>query len=235
MTKSRMLRLSAVLAIVAATVMPMPGVANAQVELPADCQVPPFIDLTGVNIVIGTNNSEVLMGTDGRDFICGLLGDDVINAKGGNDLILSDTTTFFGNFGAAGGDDVVNAGAGDDEILPGPGDDTVNGGDGDDFLALALGDDIGNGGPGSDSIIGGLGRDMATGGPGDDFIAGGPGDDMLNGGAGDDFLAGEVPPPPPGTEPTPLPGGPALNDRCAGAGGFDVAVDCDLTSGVEEG
>jgi hypothetical protein len=51
---------------------------------------------------------------------------------------------------------------------------------------------------------------------------------VLNGGAGDDFLAGELPPDsePPG----PLP---PKTDRCHGASGFDIAVDCDSTTGAE--
>jgi hypothetical protein len=97
--------------------------AQAQVEVPADCAVPPDIDLTLFHVVVGTDRSERLVGTDGPDFICGRLGNDVIFGKGGDDLILSDTTTFFGNVNAAGGNDIVFAGAGTDQVLPGPGND----------------------------------------------------------------------------------------------------------------
>src|SRR3712207_8394493 len=51
----------------------------------------------------------------------------VVFARAGDDLVLSDTTTFFGNPNAPGGNDLVFAGAGDDEVLSGPGDDVVNG------------------------------------------------------------------------------------------------------------
>jgi Ca2+-binding RTX toxin-like protein len=204
--------------------------AGAQ-ELPADCAVPPDIDLAQYNVIIGTNASETLIGTEGPDFICALLGDDVISALGGDDLILGDTTTFFGNLQAPGGDDTIFAGAGNDEVLPGPGDDTVNGGSGDDFLALAVGDDVGQGGQGSDNIIGGFGRDVVLGGPGDDFLAGGFDDDLINGGPGDDFLAGELPPDSP---PPPVPAEPSENDRCIGAAGVDTALECDRTNAVEE-
>ena len=61
--------------------------AGAQ-ELPEDCAVPPDIDLTQFNVIIGTNASETLVGTEGPDFICALLGDDVIYGVGGNDLIV---------------------------------------------------------------------------------------------------------------------------------------------------
>ena len=117
--------------------------------------------------------SQTIRGTEGPDFICARLGNDTIFAGGGSDLILADTTTFFGNVGAAGGDDVVFAGAGDDEVLPGPGNDKVHGEEGDDFLALAVGDDLGNGGPGDDFINGGFGRDVILGAAGSDTLAGG--------------------------------------------------------------
>ena len=224
-------RLLAVMLLLVATLL-APTPAAAAVEVPENCAVPPFIDLSQYNVIIGTDASETLTGTEGPDFICGLLGDDVIYGLGGDDLILGDTTTFFGNLQAPGGNDTVFAGAGDDEVLPGPGDDTVDGGAGDDFIALAVGNDVGQGGQGSDSIIGGFGQDVLLGGPGDDELAGGFGDDLVNGGPGDDFLAGELPP---GSEPPPgVPVEESQRDRCIGAAGFDVAVECDLTNAVEE-
>ena len=192
----RRARLLTLLPLTALFLLPA-SAAQAQEQLPEDCAVPPFIDLTQFNVIIGTDESEVLRGTSGPDFICGLLGDDVVLGLGGNDLLLSDTTTFFGNLEAEGGNDVVLGGPGDDEILPGPGNDVVHGGAGGDFLALALGDDVGHGGAGDDVIIGGLGIDRVLGQRGADSLAGGPGDDLINGGPGDDFLAGEIPPPPP--------------------------------------
>jgi Ca2+-binding RTX toxin-like protein len=221
----------AILVIVSLTAALLVAAPAGAQELPEDCAVPPDIDLTQYNVIIGTNASETLVGTEGPDFICALLGDDVILALGGDDLILGDTTTFFGNVQAPGGDDTIFAGAGNDEVLPGPGDDTVDGGSGDDFLALAVGDDVGQGGQGDDEIIGGFGRDVVLGGPGDDELAGGFDDDLINGGPGDDSLAGELPG---GAEPPPeLPVEPAENDRCIGAAGVDTAVDCDRTIGVE--
>jgi Ca2+-binding RTX toxin-like protein len=205
---------------------PLPSSAA---ELPADCAVPPEIDLSQFNVVIGTNASETLTGTEGADFICGLLGDDVIYAYGGDDLILGDTTTFFGNVQAPGGNDTIVAGAGDDQVLPGPGNDSVNGGGGDDFIALAVGDDVAQGGRGADTIIGGFGEDKVLGGPGNDDLAGGFGDDLINGGPGDDTLAGELP----GGGPSPVPAPESRRDRCIGAAGNDTAIECDKTTGVE--
>ena len=69
----RKLSVLAAVPLAAALLVPMPG-ALAAVELPSDCAVPPFIDLSKYNVIIGTDSSEVLKGTDGQDFICGLLG-----------------------------------------------------------------------------------------------------------------------------------------------------------------
>jgi Ca2+-binding RTX toxin-like protein len=217
--------------LLAAGLLVAPASTAHAVDVPEDCAVPPFIDLSQYNVIIGTDASETLFGTNGPDFICARLGDDRIFSLAGDDLVLGDNTTFFGNVNAPGGDDVINAGAGNDEVLPGPGDDTVNGGDGDDFLALAVGDDTGVGGHGSDSIIGGFGRDLVLGGPGDDFLAGGFDDDLLVGGPGDDFLAGELPP---DSAPPPIPLPPAATaDWCIGSSGVDTAMDCDHVVGVE--
>lgn len=230
----RNLRLLAAVPLVAAMFVPMSAEGYpGPVDVPEDCAVPEDIDLTQYNVIIGTDKSEVLKGTKAPDFICGRLGDDLIVGFGGGDLILSDTTTFFGNLDAEGGDDLVFAGRGNDEVLPGPGDDKVFGGSGDDFLALALGDDKGFGGKGADTIIGGFGHDKIFGGKGDDVLAGGPDNDLIRGGLGDDLLAGELPPPPPGTEPQPLTGTPSSKDWCIGGPGFDSAVDCDRLIGIE--
>ena len=46
------------------------------------CDAPP----SGYNVIIGTDESEVITGTSGADFICARLGDDTIRSLGGNDL-----------------------------------------------------------------------------------------------------------------------------------------------------
>ncbi|GEO33123.1 calcium-binding protein [Cellulomonas aerilata] len=221
-----------VLALMAASVLAGPVGAAAAVDVPEDCAVPPEIDLTQFNVVIGSERSEVLHGTAGPDFICGLLGDDVVFAGAGDDLVLGDTSTFFGDVGAAGGRDTVFAGAGSDTVLPGPGDDTVFGQAGDDFLALAVGNDVGHGGPGADGINGGFGRDVVAGDAGNDELVGGSDDDVVDGGAGDDVLLGELPPgsQPPRDVPVPAP---ATRDVCLGGPGTDAALDCDTEVGVE--
>src|SRR5688500_10283143 len=82
--------------------------------IPDDGHVPPNNALTKSNVNIGTNESERIEGTDGPDAICARLGDDGIEAGAGDDLILGDTSTFFGNVQAPGGDDRITGGAGDD-------------------------------------------------------------------------------------------------------------------------
>src|SRR5215207_6795867 len=137
----------------AALAMPiaLAGPAAANEYVPADCAVPPEagIDLSQFNIIIGTNASQTIRGTEGPDFICARLGNDTIFAGGGSDLILGDTTTFFGD---------VNA----------------YGGYGNDFIALAVADDYGDGGPGADNMNGRFGVDTLSGGDGSDMISGGP-------------------------------------------------------------
>src|SRR5215212_3007286 len=109
----------------------------AATYVPAACAVPPEIDLSQYNVIIGTNASETIRGTERADFICARLGNDTIFAGGGDDLILGDTTTFFGDPDASGGNDVIFAGSGNDQVLSGPGNDRVYGSYGSDFIALA--------------------------------------------------------------------------------------------------
>ncbi len=199
-TAMRIGPLLAALPLAAAMIIPTAQAAQA-VTVPPECD--PGFDLTGFNIIIGT---------DGPDFICGKLGNDRIYGLGGDDIILGDDATFFGQQNAPGGADVIDAGAGNDQVLGGPGDDAVNGGSGDDFIALAVGNDTGQGGQGSDTIIGGFGTDTVIGGP------------------GDDFLDGDLPPDDNG-QPTVDPN--PNNDRCIGAEGVDTAVLCEVALAVE--
>lgn len=195
--------------------------------VPADCEAPP--DVLALNVIIGTNRSEVIRGTPQADFICARLGNDVVFGGGGDDVILGDTTTFFGNVDAAGGNDTAYGGPGNDQLLVGPGNDRAFGDDGADFLALAVGDDYGSGGLGDDEIIGGFGRDTLDAGPGHDVAAGGPDADMLSGGPGNDLLAGQLPlngPP----VPAPVP---QARDVCNGNTGYDEAADCDVRFAIE--
>ena len=79
----RHLRSLAALTFAAALLVPWSGPAQAgDTYVPEDCAVPPDIDLTEYNVIIGTDKSEVIRGTKGPDFICGRLGNDKIFAFG---------------------------------------------------------------------------------------------------------------------------------------------------------
>jgi Ca2+-binding RTX toxin-like protein len=228
MRTTRVLLTLSVLVVPLATAVPAAAGDGYGPHVPQDCAVPPDIDLTQFNVIIGTNASEVLRGTARPDFICARLGNDTIFGGGGADLILGDTTTFFGNPSAVGGNDTAYGGPGNDEMLVGPGNDRAFGDDGADFLPLAQGDDYGSGGLGNDEIIGGLGRDTVDAGPGNDAAAGGPDADAISGGPGNDQLFGQLPPGPP----APIPVPPA-RDVCNGNTGFDTAAECDVRFAIE--
>src|SRR5690606_27656186 len=77
------------------------GVAQAAVADPiAFCQA------SGLNVIIGTPNDDILQGTAEADCIVALEGQDTVNGLGGNDVI----------FGSA-GDDVIDAGDGNDQLF----------------------------------------------------------------------------------------------------------------------
>ncbi len=97
------------------------------------------------------------LGTGGHDLILGSEDGDVIFAGHGNDSVHGDA-----------GDDVICGGQGNDALFGARGDDEIHGGPGDDWLFGAPGDDRLFGGPGDfDSLWEGPGRGMVHGGPGD--------------------------------------------------------------------
>jgi hypothetical protein len=80
--------------------------------------------------------------------------------------------------------------------------DQIHGGGGDDLIC---------GGGGSDLLAGGPGKDQLSGGSGNDLVLGGAGMDRLTGGSGDDHLDGG-----------------ADRDECAGDGGTNSYVSCEV-------
>jgi Ca2+-binding RTX toxin-like protein len=91
------------------------------------------------NMIMGTEDDDVLTGTTFTDLIFGLGGNDIISGENGNDCIF-------------GGD-------GDDVIYGNDGNDTVNGEDGADIIKGQSSNDV---------LIGGLGNDIIDGGDGND-------------------------------------------------------------------
>ena len=87
------------------------------------------------NLIVGTDENDVLQGTSGDDLIFGLEGNDIISGLEGNDCI----------FG----------GEGDDIVYGNDGYDTINGNGGHDVLKGDSGFDIIYGGSGSDVLDGG--------------------------------------------------------------------------------
>ena len=91
------------------------------------------------NMIVGTDESDVLQGTSGDDLIFGLEGNDIISGLEGNDCI----------FG----------GEGDDVIYGNAGYDTLSGNSGHDILKGDSGFDVIYGGSGSDVLDGGSEND----------------------------------------------------------------------------
>lgn len=119
----------------------------------------------------GTDDDDVLIGSDDNEILRGELGADDIQAGGGDDVVRGSRGG--DTIAAAGGDDFVRAGVGDDVVFGGPGNDRIRGG------------------RGSDDIDGLEDSDFITAGGGQDTVAGGAGDDTLNGGQGFDQLTGD--------------------------------------------
>ncbi len=144
----------------------------------------------------GADSNEVLVGTDNNDLLYMWAGDDTAYGEDGNDII----------YGGA-GIDRLQGGDGDDTIYGGDGGDLIDGGAGDDILwgessgTAAAGLDQIIGGAGNDIIHGGVGIDKISGSSGDDviygegetdaFTHGGDGNDYMDGGAGGDLLWGD--------------------------------------------
>jgi VCBS repeat-containing protein len=135
----------------------------------------------------GANSNEVLVGTDNKDLLYMMGGDDTAYGEGGNDII----------YGGA-GIDRLYGGDGADELHGGDSGDLIDGGAGDDLLygetsgSAAAGVDQIIGGDGNDIIFGGVGIDKLSGGRGDDVIfGGGDTDAFTHGGDGNDYIDGE--------------------------------------------
>jgi hypothetical protein len=94
------------------------------------------------NVIIGTEDDDILLGTNLADLIISLGGDDIITAGKGNDCVLSGD-----------GDDIIYGNEGNDYINGGDGADIIKGQSGEDFLIGMTGVDIIDGGDDSDSCI----------------------------------------------------------------------------------
>ncbi|MDB4778092.1 calcium-binding protein [bacterium] len=119
----------------------------------------------GIEILVGSNNDDVLIATGNQNA--------TLRGLGGNDILLGSSGADF----LAGGDgeDVIRGRAGDDQIRGNAGNDQLFGDAGLDRIFAGFGDD---------ALFGGDDDDELFGEDGDDLLIGGLGTDLLQGGAG---------------------------------------------------
>ncbi|MEZ5840904.1 MAG: hypothetical protein R3D02_10950 [Hyphomicrobiales bacterium] len=142
--------------------------------------------LSGIENVVGTNQSDTLVGDGNANVLSGGAGGDTLRGAGGDDTL---------NGGE--GDDVLEGGAGADVINGGGGSDTV------DYSSSSAGvtiDLVTRSAVGGDAqgdtlidierVLGSANNDQLTGDANVNTLEGGDGDDLLIGGAGGDTLIG---------------------------------------------
>ena len=214
MTRLRLVRLAAVLAVASGTLLSS-GVAGAQVGPGCDGTVydpadpdhvlygrsagTMHVDLTGRTPVgdgfvvfwdgrfVSGAKGAVIIGSSYRDLICGTTGDDWVWGKRGGDTILG--------FGSESDYDRSIGGgrALGDHLFGGRGNDVISNGDGIGLSALSSAAALVGGGRGNDTLYlgdGSSGTPWARGGVGDDKLMGGLGGSghTLAGGAGSDSI-----------------------------------------------
>jgi Ca2+-binding RTX toxin-like protein len=165
------------------------GVDDVTVGNTPDASVSFNLTLTDViEVINGTNGSNIITGTPGHDIINGLGGNDTIHGGAGNDSI--DGGVGQDDLYGDSGNDTISGGDGADNIYGGVGEDSLIGGTGNDYLAGEAGNDTLAGGNGLDDLYGGDGADRLFGEAGDDYLDGGIGNDYLDAGIGNDELYG---------------------------------------------
>lgn len=136
---------------------------------------------SGPDVLVGTDQDDVLVGGGGADRFYGFAGDDIMRGGAGDDLF------DFDYLGYTQGADVVDGQTGTDTIdygdMPWAVHATLDAIDGDDGHG-----DEGDTFLGIDVLIGGYGDDVLIGGDADDRIIGSYGDDWIEGRGGDDIL-----------------------------------------------
>ena len=167
-------------------------------DLATDEPPPPDPDLSGDDVIGGTELSEEINASDGNDLVEGGDGDDTIWGGNGRDTLVggAGSDQIYGEADAdriEGGDgaDMVIGGLGDDLIFGGEDDDLVIAGLGDDQVDGELGDDTISGEDGRDTLLGGDGADVLFGAADNDVLLGGGDNDSLDGGGGNDQLFGD--------------------------------------------
>src|SRR6185369_3244427 len=90
------------------------SIATSEEALSSPVNPIAFCQASELNVIIGTQRSDVINGTAAADCIVALGGQDTINAGGGDDIVF-----------AGEGDDVVNGGDGNDALFGGQGQDQL--------------------------------------------------------------------------------------------------------------
>jgi len=94
------------------------------------------------NLLLGTNNNDVMTGSELEDLIRSGAGVDRLYGRAGNDVLYGEE-----------GDDYLLGEDDDDQLLGGAGNDNLSGGNGDDILTGGTGNDTLDGGNGSDRFL----------------------------------------------------------------------------------
>ena len=161
--------------------------------------------ISGVENVVGSNQSDTITGDDGDNRLDGGKGDDTLSGGLGDDVLIGGQGV--DNFDGGDGTDTidysevtssvnVNLAAGSTFADGLGGNDTITGVEnvtGSGFNDTIYGDSGDNrleGRGSNDSIYGEGGDDFLIGGSGDDYVDGGTGNDLLRGGGGNDTLVG---------------------------------------------
>lgn len=149
----------------------------------------------GVELVVGSPQSDQLLGGKGNDSFDGGASVDVINGRTGNDLVRggAGADTLEGDLGI---DTLSYVGSSSVSVtLNGIASASVSGGDAqgdtatgfENLLGSSFNDKLG-GDSGGNTLTGGAGNDTLTGGDGKDILIGGVGADSINGGVGADRM-----------------------------------------------
>ncbi|WP_336896951.1 calcium-binding protein [Novosphingobium sp.] len=142
----------------------------------------------GNDVITGNAGNDTLAGDDGNDRILGGAGNDIISGDTGNEMISGGAGTDIATYGSAGKGVTVDLGLTAAQDTGGAGIDRLSGIEGligSDFADVLTGNKVAN------EISGGGGDDTLLGLGGNDLLRGGRGNDRIDGGAGIDTASYE--------------------------------------------
>ncbi len=152
-------------------------------------------DITGLQVVNGTDVDDIIHTGEFDDVIYAAGGNNQIFANQGNNTIYAEdgddlayTGTGNDRFFLNGGNNTAFSGAGDDYIRAGDGNNEVYTGAGNDDIVLGKGNNFVDAGSGNDILFVGSGNNTILGGAGNDTIYVGSGNNVINAGVGEDTV-----------------------------------------------